>query len=1237
MKIQQIRFKNLNSLVGTWEIDLTHPDFSSNGIFAIIGPTGAGKTTLLDAICLALYGRTPRLARVSKNTNEIMSRQTGDCFAEVSFRTAVGDYRCSWSQHRSRKRPEGDLQPAKHEIVKIVEGGSAPVLETGARGVAEQIIKVTGMDFDRFIRSMLLAQGSFAAFLQSEPNDRAPILEQITGTEIYSTISKSAHERCVGERNRLRELQAQLAGLPLLTPEEAEALSQLLQQKSQEQERLLPQLTYNRLNIQWLENIARLETELERIDQEKSGLLSAWDAFAPERDRLRQANMALELAADFATLTQQRQAVNSTQHQLQVNRTALPACLLGAEQFGQELQQAQALLKEKKSAQLTQLPIIRQVILLDQQITASRTALQTAKETEKKQTLALTKQRSQLQIDKSRLCQHQEEVNALRTQLQDSCTDAGLVEDLAKFRSQFATLKMGEQQRTRKEKTLVQDEHDLKEAQQGLAHQLASLALQKATLEEIQARLSGHESELASLLDGKTVSVWREQQFALKNRENIIKNARYTLNALRQLQENNHQLQGRKSECQRMLATMTSELQEQYIRCNELDTEVQALEKQCLFLRRVDDLGEARKHLHEGEACPLCGALTHPFATDLIPETDATQQRYECAKNDLQALREEQSNHKIRIAQLNNEIEQTEKTLDQQNQTMDALKQSQQQYSSLDVSTELSVAETPASEDALTRLEKQTEQQFVQVKNRLEAIDKIGQKITILRNDKEKERDVLLQKETEAQTACHKIDIKNQGVAQQKENLKNEKQQETLLLNQLQQELQPYGVETLSIATLDLLSSQLGKQREQWVARDSQRIALEKQNPVLELSIAHQERQISISEVENREQQEQLVKLQQHHEALLTERHQLLGEKNATEEEKKLAEAIESAQKKLEIAHHKATSTEQQCKQLQERITELEKNCVLQDTTVRDSNARFVARLTASGFTDEAHYQASCLTDTERNQLTYKDKTLSEKRTEIINRAKEKTQELHTERQKKWDTASLADLQAAVQSLEKCQQELLLEIGGIQHKLDENNKLRLEQQSQIQRIEQQNSECAKWDKLDELIGSGDGKKFRNFAQGITFEIMIAQANLQLQKMSDRYLLIRNTLEPMELNIVDQYQAGEIRSTKNLSGGESFIVSLALALGLSHMVSQNVRIDSLFLDEGFGTLDEDALDMALQTLASLPQEGKLIGVISHVAALKERISTQIEIIPHTGGISKISGPGCKRVTEQAESR
>ena len=183
------------------------------------------------------------------------------------------------------------------------------------------------------------------------------------------------------------------------------------------------------------------------------------------------------------------------------------------------------------------------------------------------------------------------------------------------------------------------------------------------------------------------------------------------------------------------------------------------------------------------------------------------------------------------------------------------------------------------------------------------------------------------------------------------------------------------------------------------------------------------------------------------------------------------------------------------------------------------------------------------------------------------------------------------------------------------------------QQELAEAIAKQRKEFAKWEKLHALIGSADGKKFRVFAQGLTFETLVVQANRHLRAMSDRYLLVRNKESPLDLDIVDNDQAGEIRTTKNLSGGERFIVSLALALGLSGMASHNIRIDSLFLDEGFGTLDPETLETALETLSSLQREGKIIGIISHVPALKERIPVQIQVEKIGGGRSRLYGPGC----------
>ncbi|MCI5150116.1 MAG: chromosome segregation protein SMC, partial [Candidatus Electrothrix sp. MAN1_4] len=223
MRILRLRLHNLNSLTGKWELDFTHPAFTTDGIFAITGPTGAGKTTILDALCLALYGRTPRLGLVTKGGNEIMSRQTGECSAEVEFATVKGIFRCSWSQHRSWKKADGNLQSPKRELSAVDTG---KILADSISEVEVKIEEYTGMDFKRFTRSMLLAQGGFAAFLQANQDDRAPILEQITGSAIYSKISQRVHERFSKEKTAQIALEEKVSAMQLLSLSREQELQQ---------------------------------------------------------------------------------------------------------------------------------------------------------------------------------------------------------------------------------------------------------------------------------------------------------------------------------------------------------------------------------------------------------------------------------------------------------------------------------------------------------------------------------------------------------------------------------------------------------------------------------------------------------------------------------------------------------------------------------------------------------------------------------------------------------------------------------------------------------------------------------------------------------------------------------------------------------------------------------------------------------------------------------------------------
>ena len=164
-----------------------------------------------------------------------------------------------------------------------------------------------------------------------------------------------------------------------------------------------------------------------------------------------------------------------------------------------------------------------------------------------------------------------------------------------------------------------------------------------------------------------------------------------------------------------------------------------------------------------------------------------------------------------------------------------------------------------------------------------------------------------------------------------------------------------------------------------------------------------------------------------------------------------------------------------------------------------------------------------------------------------------------------------------------------------------------------------------WAKLNDIIGSADGKKFRQIAQEYTLEVLLSYANIHLEMLSKRYLLQRIP-DTLGLQILDQDMGNEIRTVFSLSGGESFLVSLALALGLASLSSSRMQVESLFIDEGFGSLDPSTLNIAMDALERLHNQGRKVGVISHVQEMTERIPVQIKVSKENSGRSKVEVMG-----------
>jgi DNA repair protein SbcC/Rad50 len=193
-------------------------------------------------------------------------------------------------------------------------------------------------------------------------------------------------------------------------------------------------------------------------------------------------------------------------------------------------------------------------------------------------------------------------------------------------------------------------------------------------------------------------------------------------------------------------------------------------------------------------------------------------------------------------------------------------------------------------------------------------------------------------------------------------------------------------------------------------------------------------------------------------------------------------------------------------------------------------------------------------------------------------------------------------------------------------RIREDEQRRERARSMMAEIERQRAIEDRWAKLAELIGSADGKKFRNYAQQFTLDVLLGYANTHLAQLARRYRLERvvSTAGPsLALMVRDQDMGGEVRSVNSLSGGESFLVSLALALGLASLSSNRVKVESLFIDEGFGSLDSDTLGVAMDALDALQSLGRKVGVISHVQEMTERIATKVLVRPAGGGSSAVT--------------
>lgn len=1221
MKILSVHFSNLNSLYGSWKIDFEAKEFADNGIFVISGPTGSGKSTVLDAVTLALYGETPRLSNIGSGQNEIMSRLASECFSEVMFRCAKGVYVARWSQYRARRKIDGNLQSVQSELFDQ----NGKILTSGKKNVPDKVAELTGLDFERFTRSVILAQGGFSSFLNAKPSERSPILENISGTKIYSDLSQLAYNIHKEEAQNLENIKKQLDGIIPLNTEKAEQLNDDLQRIKQGITTGEKEIQKKTEALRWLNNLAELREEIQRIQKDEHELKVDIDRFELKRPALENALKALALSPLYERVKAERDRFATKKKELAELDKSLPIIRDKARQSRLALDSVTEQLAKENSNFEAKEKLLKKVRDLDVDLASIKRIQDDKQQQLDREKKKLDDLNECLQKNKTSINENVAKSKSLTQKMIELSCDDDLVEKLASYASQLGEVE--DCQRRIDELFLLQkEEAKIIDSSNALLSQIKedSGVLLK-DLKKTKIELTSKDRELAKLLGQETEKSLQEDVDKLNQ----------TISVIEQLGRETEKLASQELRIEDTKATKDKLSTAIKLAANSLDALKQQLNdknqlvvltfQKMEFQKRITDLEEERRKLENGKPCPLCGAIHHPFATNLNLDPKV-ESHFKKAQKEAEETRLAELEAEKKLASLQAQHQSTIDQLAIMQKDTEDLRNFILEKSGSSGITGLRGKKTSTWGNAFTQRLSILKNRRNDLTNKLEKISLTNEGIrqlqeTLTQIQNHLKQQELQQASTEKDLEVHQTrlnDIKSQEIS-----FRSKKDETT---RNLERAFQRYSLNSTTQLQLKNNFLILEKRKNTWQSYKETQNELKLEQGKLQADqtnlteqIAQNQENVCIYETQNGEL---LAKVK----LLMKDRFDLFGNQDTEQAEqsaKSALAAIQSEKDQQERINNERQkelfACEAQRKTLDEEISSIQEKLIALENEL---NNEFKAK----GFTSETTFTASRIPDAQRESLEQQSKSLSERTATIKARKQEKEAKLHRVLQLNLTTEGKVELEAQIADCKSKVAKDRTEEGRLTAILarDEEDQARFRKKRMA--YEKQKEIVDKWAVLQDLIGSSNGNKFRTFAQGLTFELLIELANKQLTNITPRYTLIPDKNEPLGLQLVDDYQDSAVRSTQNLSGGEAFLVSLSLALGMSQMTSGNAKIDSLFLDEGFGTLDENLLHTVLDALAKLHNQGKLIGVISHIQELKDSIPTRIDVIPQSSGRSTLEGPG-----------
>ena len=1228
MRVLAIRGRNLASLAGDFEVDFEAAPLADAGIFAITGPTGAGKSTLLDAMCLALFDAVPRLGAASRTRIEsegdeisatdsrtILRHGTGEGFAEIDFVARDGErYRARWIVERARQKVGGRMQKSKQQLSRIDTAERIGGTKTETLAAIRDLV---GLTVEQFRRAVLLAQGDFEAFIKANADDRAVLLERITDSRIYTTLGKAAYEKAASLRLVQQRLSERLASQDAMD-DEARVAAEARRDEAGDGERRAGMLVGElERAAKWQADRATLAGRLAACEDEAVRTAAAVAEAQPDFEALRGSKLAYTLAQDWVLLDGARIAVEEARSDVSAQASqadVITAEVTMAEDATRETEAAANL--ETQRAELLR-PPLEKARTSDRRISETVDALAamaaprgerdaSAKACVAERDRALAAMEAAVSVRDG----HASWLSANRNLASLVAREeeiAGMLADRDAVTQNVPNLSVD----------MTAAEERLREAEEVLQRTRALGEERTAAYAPALARLLETEAALPAEADRKALVARRDALAAL--RPLLIEwrgEASRAVDLETRIAGASSDAAGIRIERDRLLeqrASVVETLPGLRIRLDEA--------------RRAGVLAEAaadetalrlRALLVEGEPCPVCGATEHSttaIGALLCEQLEAQRERIASLEKDLTAGLAEDVRLGTRTQALVGRLEAVEREIAQLGDQLAERVSSRDSARALLSGSAAKVGFDASDGDfevllasALTAIDERRRLMDAAV----EAFTSARMEEASARRARDEAAETVAVVFEQWRGAGERATLAKAAVVDARE-----------ASDRLGRSLDAAFGEAAGWRDLENSTLWLTERVTAWRTRTSEHAEAVAALPELESRLASSRDGAATASALASAVEAEAARLAETLDVLRTGRAALLEGRAVVDVETELNARVATARARHEEAVAALAAARQRSSAAEARREGAASAMVRAGATSDRLEAAFRVRLAELDLTREAVAAAVAggaeVIDNEQRRL---DGIVAESRdadTAVIQRRADLA--LH-EADGRPDLAGevLASALSEARSALETARSVLTEAAFALRRDDEVRERTAELRAELER---ERGASRVWLALADLIGDKEGRTFRRFAQGLTLDRLLAHANERLLELKPRFALERGAGGDMLIQVVDHDMGGEVRGVHNLSGGERFLVSLALALGLAEMsTGGGLRIESLFIDEGFGALDTSSLGQAIAVLEHLHATGRRVGVISHVEEVKERIPVKIEVSPVARGRSEL---------------